>query len=80
MKLGKIQKMYHSHTHGEPFCEVWAQSEDFDFFRFFGRSLCQVNLLFSDYEIFFEKIAKVAIVDKYESYPLSIKTKIKFLG
>ena len=48
MKLGKIQKMYHSHTYGEPFCEVWAQSEDFDFFRFFGvcdKSFCFFQIM-----------------------------------
>ena len=40
----------------------------------------QVNLLFSDYEKNFEKMGKVAIVYKYESCPLSSKTKIKSLG
>ena len=40
--------MYHSHTYGEPFCEVWAQSEDFDFFRFFGvcdKSICFFQIM-----------------------------------
>ena len=40
----------------------------------------QVNLLFSDYGKNFEKMAKVAIVYKYEFCPLSFKTKIKSLG
>ena len=78
MKLEKIKKLYHSHTYGDPFCEVCAQSEDFDFFRFFG--VCDKSICFlSDYEKIFEKMAKVAIVYKYEFCPLSFKTKIKYL-
>ena len=40
--------MYHSNTYGEPFCEVWAQSEDSDFFCFFGvcdKSICFFQIM-----------------------------------
>ena len=38
------------------------------------------TLTFSDYEKKFEKMGKVAIAYRYESCPLSFKTKIKSLG
>ena len=48
LKLEKTEKLYHSHTYGEPFYEIWAQYEDFEFFRFFGvwdKSICFFQIM-----------------------------------